>query len=187
MKRALLILAVAILIPGIVSAQATVGVYFETPGSIYYSPENDEVFKAYIYLHNAEYYVTGFEYQLLTPMDPTHDLMWFQSVELPDNSTLQIGHPWTGHAITYWPPLNGFLPGYCLMATLTFYVPEGCGPEGLEDFPMIIGAHPASGELACTYAPNNYYFYPIGLTSILCPTATSVTEGSWGAIKSLYR
>ena len=187
MKRALLILVAAILIPGIVNAQPTVGVFFETPGSIYYYPETNEVFKAYIYLHNAEYYVTGFEYQLLTPMDPTHDMLWLQSVQLPDNSTLQIGSPYSGHSVTYWPPINGFLPGYSLMVTLSFYVPAGCGPEGIEDYPMVIGPHPVSGELFCTYSPNNDYFYPIGLTAILCPVGTSVREDSWGAIKSLYR
>jgi hypothetical protein len=187
MKRALLILTVAILFPGIVGAQSTVGVNFVSPGSIYYSPVDEEMFTAYVYLHNAEYYITGIEYQLLTPMDPDHSQIMLGEITLPDNASLQIGHPFTGHAIAYWPPLNGFMSAYCLMVSYTFYAPAGCGPEDLQNYPLVIGPHPDSGELQCTYAPDNYSFYPIGMTAIICPVGTSVREGSWGAIKSLYR
>jgi len=57
----------------------------------------------------------------------------------------------------------------------------------LDDFPLVMGPHPETGFLRATYYPNNYYFYPVGLTSILCPVETATEEESWGAIKSLYR
>lgn len=187
MKRALLILAVGLLLPGVVAADGTVGVFFDGPGVMHYGPTTGEWFNAYLYLHNAEYYVTGLEYQLLTPMDPTHALIMVGAIEYPDNSTLQMGDPFSGHTITYWPPLNGFMPGYNLLATIPFYTVAGCD-EGLpNEFLLVIGPHPVTEELRATYYPDNNYFYPAGLTSVLCPTETATEEQSWGVIKSLYR
>ena len=185
MKRALLILALALLIPGVVAAEGTVGIYFDGPGIMHYSPATGEWFNAYLYMHNAEYYITGIEYQLLTPLDPTHVMIMMGAVEYPDESTLQMGDPFSGHTITYWPPLNGFMPGYNLLCTIPFYAVAGC--DQLDDFPLVIGPHPATGELRATYYPENNYFYPAGLTSMLCPVETATEEESWGAIKSLYR
>jgi len=174
-----------LLLPGVAAAQSTVGVFFDGPGVMHYSPTAGEWFEAYLYIHNAAYYVTGIEYQLLTPMDPSHTLIMMGLVEYPDNSTLQLGNPFTGHTITYWPPLNGFMPGYNLLTSFTLYAPGGC--EGLSDYPFVIGPHPDTGVLRATYYPDNNYFFPVGLTSILCPIETGVEEESWGAIKSLYR
>lgn len=187
MKRALLILAVVLLLPGVVAAEGTVGVFFDGPGIMDYSPATGEWFTAYVYMHAAEYYITGIEYQLLTPMDPTHTIIMLGMVEYPDNSTLQMGDPFTGHTITYWPPLNGYIPGYNLLCTIPFYAVAGCDEGGLDNYPLAIGPHPETGELRATYYPDNFYFYPAGLTSLLCPVGTATEEESWGAIKSLYR
>ena len=187
MKRALLILAVMLLLPGVAAAQSTVGIFFDGPGVMHLSPATGEWFNAYLYIHNAEYYVTGLEYQLLTPMDPTHVLIELGTVKYPDNSNLQMGDPFSGHTITYWPPLNGFMPGFNLLATIRFYTVAGCDQGLMPDFPLVIGPHPTTGVLRATYYPDNDYFFPAGLTSILCPIETGVEEESWGAIKSLYR
>jgi hypothetical protein len=187
MKRALLILAVMLLLPGVAAAQSTVGIFFDGPGVMHYIPETGEWFDAYLYIHNANNYVTGIEYQILTPLDPTHALIRLGTVEYPDNSTLQMGDPFSGHTITYWPPLNGFIPGYNLLATITFYAAHGCDDGLNADFPLVVGPHPVTGVLRATFYPDNEYFYPAGLTSIMCPEGTAVEEESWGAIKSLYR
>jgi hypothetical protein len=184
MKRALLIISVMLLFPGIVAAEGTVGVFFDGPYVMTHCPETGEWFTAYLYMHAAEYYITGIEYQLLTPMDPGHTMIMMGPVEYPDNSTLQLGDPFSGHTITYWPPLNGYMPGYNLLCSFTFYA---AAAGGLEEYPLVIGPHPDTGELRATYYPNNLYFYPAGLTSLLCPTVTATEEESWGAIKSLYR
>lgn len=193
MKRALLILAVALLLPGVLSAQdGLIGIYFdvpvdEAPEVMHIYPTGGQSFTGYLYCMNAEYYITGIEYQLLTPMDPTHIGILLLETVVPPNSPLQIGSPFDGHAITYWPPLNGYMPGYNLMATYTFYAVDDCYTGSLQDYPMIIGPDPGSGELRGTYSPDNNYFYPVGLTSIICPVETANEEQSWGAIKSLYR
>ena len=139
----------------------------------------------YLYIHNADYYITAIEYQLVTPMDATHSLIMLVGVTYPDNLSVSFGDPFSGNAVAYWPPLNGILSDYNLLATIEFYAPDGC--EGMADYPLVVGPHPDTGELRATYYPDNYYFYPVGLTSILCPVTTGVEEESWGAIKSLYR
>ena len=192
MKRALLILAVALLLPGVLSAQdGLVGIYFDVPPDavpevMHHYPSAGATFTGYLYSKNAEYYITGIEYQLLTPMDPTHVGIMLFEVSLPAGA-MQIGAPFTGHSIAYWPPLNGYMPGYNLMATYTFYAEFDCYTGAIDDYPMVIGPHPDTGELRGTYSPDNDYFYPIGLTSIICPVETANKEESWGAIKSLYR
>lgn len=191
MKKVLLLLTVALLVPGLLSAQ-TMGVYFnENPGQMAYSPPTP-VFEAQLYIHDADYYVTAVEYMLLTPTDPTHVLLLLTGVAYPDNMSVEFGDPFSttlGHNVSYWPPLNGFTPGYNLMATYTFYMPEGlCWDRGgsIVDYLIVVAANPSSGYLRGTYHPDNLTFPIIGLTSILCPFEFAVEEESWGAIKSLF-
>ena len=192
MKKVLLLLTVALLVPGLLSAQ-TMGVYFnENPGQMAYSPTT-KVFEAQLYIHAADYYVTAVEYMLLTPHDLTHTLMWLTGVAYPDNMSVEWGDPFSttvGHNVSYWPPLNGFVPGYNLMATYTFYIPglpEQPPCYNMVDFPIVVAANPDSGELRGTYHPDMLPFPIIGLTSILCPDVNAVEEESWGAIKSLFK
>ncbi len=183
MKRVLLTIAMVLLIPGVINAQ-TMGVYFDGPGQMAYSPSGAFVlFDAYIYLHEADYYVTGAEYQLQTPEDPEHTYFSFQSIEYPDNMSVNLGDPWAGHSISYWPPLNGYEPGYNLLLTL-----KDCyitGPCDWTDYPIVIGPHPANGGPWIAYTPDNELALVIGYTSILCPVI-GTQEESWGAIKSMY-
>ena len=189
MNRVLILLVVAaLLIPGIVGATATMGVYF-APGVMSYSPTAFNQFQAYLYLNNADYYVTAVEYQLQTPSDPSHAFFTINSVEYPDNVSVTLGDPFSGHSISFWPPLNGILPGYNLVCTYNCYTFEPCWNDGgqLVDYPLVIGPHPDSGELRGTYSPDNNTFPIIGMTSILCPQEIANEQESWGAIKSLYK
>ncbi len=189
MKKVLLSLTIALLIPGMLSAQ-TLGLFFDyqPPGKMSTYPSAFVAFEMYLYMHHADYYVTAIEYQLQTPLDPGHSLFFVSTVTYPDNESIVNGDPFAGHSIAYWPPMNGFMPGYNLMCTIEGVLTAECwnAGGGVVDYPLVIGPHPDSGELRGTYTPDNYFFDIIGLTSILCPDAVGVEEESWGAIKSMF-
>jgi hypothetical protein len=192
MKKVLLLLIAALMIPGLLSAATTMGVYFEGPGQMTYSPAVLTEFDAYLYLHNADYYVTAVEYFLSTPDDPTHALVLLIGTSYPDNMSVEFGDPFDlvqGHNISYWPPLNGFVPGYNLMCTYTFLMLEPCWDQGggIMNYRLVVIENPSSGYLRGTYHPDNLTFPIIGLTSYLCPFEIGVEEQSWGAIKSLFK
>jgi hypothetical protein len=185
MKRLVLALAIAVLVPGTLGA-ATLGCYFGyTPGQMAISPTPFSFFDIFVIMHNADYYVTAVEYQLMTPYDPTHVLMGLSAVTYPSNVVATLGDPFTGHSIAFWPPLNGYMPGYSLVCTIKAFTLAPCGQ--FVDYPLVVGPHPESGELRGTFVPDNEFFMITGLTSIICPEQISVKEESWGAIKSLYR
>lgn len=190
MKKVLLLLIAALLVPGLLSAQ-TMGVFFEGPGQMTYTPPTP-TFEAYLYLHNADYYVTAIEYFLSTPDDPSHALVMLAGVAYPDNMSVEFGDPFDlvqGHNITYWPPLNGYVPGYNLMAIYTFYKPDPCWDQGggIMNYRLMVVENPSSGYLRGTWHPDNSIFLITGLTSYLCPFEIGVEEESWGAIKSLFK
>lgn len=190
MKRVLLIFAVALLIPGMLSAATTMGVYFGyMPGEMNYHPTEFVFFDAYLYLHHADVYITAVEYQLVTPNDLGHALFTITALDYPDNMSINLGNPFSGHSIAYWPPLNGYVPGYNLMCKYTCITTDNCLDEGgvLVNYQLVIGPHPDSGELRGTYFPDNLFFDITGSTSLLCPDPNEIEEESWGAIKSMYR
>jgi hypothetical protein len=185
MKRVLLTVAVALLIPSILmAAPATLGVYFdgtltgETPGA--YTP-----FTAGLYIVQSEYYVTGVEYGLTTPNDPVHAQLIITGYNYPPSHALTIGDAWSGHSLTYWPPLTGFPSGYDLLVTYEIITTVDC--VDMPDYPIVVGPSPDSGFLRGTYSPDNDLFDITGLTSFLCPEQVSTETESWGAIKSMYR
>ena len=184
MKRVLLTV-VALLIPSILmAATATVGVYFN--GTLTASPEQFTYFKGSLYIVQSELYVTGLEYSLVTPNDPDHlQVSMSPEYTYPPNHALALGDPWTGHSITYWPPLTGYPEGYDLLVTYEFFTVAEC--VDMPDYPIVVSADPDSGYLRGTYAPDNDFFEIIGLTSFLCPESIATEEESWGAIKSMYR
>jgi hypothetical protein len=167
------------------------GVYFGyTPGTKASSPAPFEGFNAYLYLHHAERYVTAVEYSLVTPDDPGHAWFSITAVSYPDEKTIHDGDPFSGHSIAYWPPLNGFVPGYNLLCSYECFIFEPCWDAGgaMIDYEIVVGPHPDSGFLRGTFAPENEFFDIIGLTSVLCPEEpVAVEEESWGTIKSMYR
>jgi hypothetical protein len=167
------------------------GVYFGyTPGAMALSPAPFEYFDAYVYLHHADLYVTAIEYSLFTPDDPSHAWFSISAVTYPDNMTILYGDPFSGHSIAFWPPLDGYMPGYNLLCSLRCVTFEPCWDAGgaMIDYEIIVGPHPDSGFLRGTYAPDNEFFDIVGLTSKLCPEEpVAVEDESWGTIKSMYR
>ena len=190
-KRILLAPVIALLMPGMLGATVTMGVYFGyAPGAMTLSPAPFVYFDAYLYLHHADQYVTAVEYLLITPDDPSHAWFSITAVSYPDNKTIHDSDSFAGHSIAYWPPLNGYMPGYNLLCSYTCVTFEPCWDAGgaMIDYEIVIGPHPDSGFLRGTYAPDNEFFDIIGLTSKLCPEEpVAVEEESWGAVKSMYR
>lgn len=182
MKRVLLTVAVALLIPSILmAAPVTVGVYFE--GSLAYTPPSSpgQSFMGSLYMIQNEYYVTGMEYSLITP-----DVNFIiNGYSYPPSHALALGDAFNGHSITYWPPLTGYPDGYDLLVNYECYFTSNCSQ--VSNYTIEVGPHPDSGYLRGTYSPDNEFFDIIGLTSWLCPEGVGTEEESWGAIKSMYR
>ncbi len=191
MKRVLLSLVIALLIPGMLVAEATMGIYFGyTPGSMAMSPPSFAEFDAYLYLRHADYYVTAIEYSLITPDDPGHAWFTITEVTYPDGKTIHEGDPFSGHSIAYWPPLNGYVPGYTLLCSYKCFILEPCWNEGgaMIDYDIVVGPHPDSGCLRGTFAPDNEVFDIVGSTSVIYPEEpVAVGDEGWSAMKSMYR
>ena len=185
MKRLLLSFLMIICLTAAASG-TTLGLYFDFwPGQMAYAPVPVSFFDIYLYLHAAPYYATALEYQLVTPPDPAHTRFVIIQYELGEGAVVELGDPWSGHSIAFWPPLNGYVPGYnmiCKYRCMTF---APCG-LGIADYPIVVGPHPGSGQLWGTFYPDNETFPIIGLTSILCPEYYGVEETSWGAIRKLF-
>jgi hypothetical protein len=182
MKRVLLTVAVALLIPGLLLAQPkTMGVYFDGGYKLTKNPAALTPFQAQLYLVQSEYFVTAVEYQLVVP----DGNFVVTGVSYPANFSVELGDPVSGHSITFWPPMTGYPDGYDLLATYDCLTLLDCAL--MPDYPITVGPHPVSGELRGTYSPDNEFFPIIGLTSYLCIDQIANETESWGAIKSLYR
>lgn len=181
MKRVLLTVAVALLIPGLLgAAPATMGVYYD--GKLQYTPAAPLTpFDMYLYLVQSDYFVTAVEYQLTQPAG----MFVLTGVSYPANFSVELGDPIGGHSITFWPPMTGYPTGYDLLATYHCLTLAPCA--SMPNYALTVAAHPVSGELRGTYSPDNEFFPIIGLTTWLCPDGVANEEGSWGTIKSLYR
>jgi len=174
---------------------ATAGLYFDYwPGVMSYSPGPWSFFDIYLYLHNAPYYITAIEYRIETPTDPGHANFILYEVKLGPQAVVDLGAPFEGHTIAFWPPLSGYDTGYNLICgyrclTTLPCLPMGAPPEpgAIADYPLVVGPHPDSGELRGAYFPDNLLFPITGFRSILCPNAIGTEETSWGVIKSLFR
>jgi hypothetical protein len=191
MKRAQALIIALVMMSGTVSATATMGVYFEFDAEkTACSPAPFTAFTMYLYVRHAEHYVTAVEYSIVTPGDPGHALFSITEVRYPDGESICDGDPFSGHTIAYWPPLNGFMPGYNLLCSFTCTALEPCWNAGgaMVDYEIVVGPHPESGWLRGTFAPDNQLFDIVGLTSKLCPEEPGDAGGEgWGAAKSLYR
>ena len=184
MKKMISALAIMFLIPGMLMACPTLGVYYN--GRLFYDPVGPFTqFELRLYIIQGDYFVTAVEYQLLTPTDPSHALFMVLGVTYPPNQSLFLGNPLGGHAVTFWPPATGYPGGHDLLATYICMTTVPC--EQMYDYPLVIGQHPDSGELRGTFYPDNDMFGITGLTTLLCAHVVSVSGESWGAIKSLYK
>jgi hypothetical protein len=182
--KAFLIAALVLLIPAVIAAQPTMGVYFTyAPFDIYYSPSvPGESFDGYVYGHNIDCYLSACEFQLVIG----HSSILLTGFDLLPGS-VNLGLPLDGISISYWPPLDGWNPGYNLLCTFHFAALDVCDEFGgsLVNVPIQIGPHPDTGEIRGTCWPDQNIFQFIGLRSIICPFGTATEEQSWGAIKSM--
>jgi len=135
----------------------------------------------------SEYNMTGIEYSLamLDPLDNPSLALSLQGWTLPTGSPAELGHPLTGHSVTYWPPLNGFPNGYDLLVTYEIVTFAPC--EEMINHRIEVVAHGDTGFLRGTYTPDNEKIGLTGLALWFCPDGIGTEEESWGAIKALYR
>jgi hypothetical protein len=63
------------------------------------------------------------------PYDPGHELIELVRVTLADNAVLEMGDPLSGHSIAFWPPINGYYPGYAMISKMRFLCHAECPPE----------------------------------------------------------
>jgi hypothetical protein len=196
MKRVLLTIAVALLIPSILAAApVTVGLYYE--GGLTVTPPGPFInFEVGLYIVQSEYDITAIEYNLEitdavgTVLDPAAGPLRYDQVSkvLPPKAQAEIGNPFDptqGHSITYWPPMNGFPNGYDLMCTYEFYLfATDCSQ--IYNYHIDVVPNPGSGYLRATYLPDAETVDLVPLTLWVCPDGIGVEEQSWGAIKSMY-
>jgi hypothetical protein len=146
-------------------------------------------FTAYVYVDNAGCYLNGVEFGI----SPLPAGIFYDGFTVPAGS-LWIGDPVTqgGVAITYFPPLNGYFPGYNELCKLHYTAEEDwceCGtPSGghIINQPLRVVPHIETGAIRGACFPEGNLINFVGLTSTLCPYPISVKSRSWGAIKSLF-
>ena len=179
MKRVLLTVAVALLIPGLLAAApVTLGLYFD--GALGADPAALTPFTAQLVLVQSDYFITAVEYQLVVP----DGNFVITGVSYPDNFSIENGSPLAGHSIAYWPPMTGYPDGYDILATFDCLTMVECAL--MPNYPLTVGPHPDSGELRGAYSPDNELVSIVGLTTYLCSDGVATDSRSWGAIKSLY-
>jgi hypothetical protein len=153
---------------------------------MYYSPAPFEPMTAYVYGHALNCFTSGIEFGIQLPPG-----IIMTGWSVPEGS-LTIGDPLAGLAVTYFPPLNGFDPGYNLLAKVELLaLPDGaCLWYGgtIVNAPLRVVADPTSGAATPRQAcyPDMYLVDVIGLTSLICPQMIETDLTSWGAIKSLF-
>ena len=187
MKIALITLAA--LIPAALSAAPTMGVFFDNPPTRLYitPPQQFSLFQAYVFGEGIDCFMNAAEFAMAIP-----EGLLMTAFSVPQGS-LTLGDPVTGISITYWPPMDGWTPGYNVLCTIEFlFVGDNCWCPyngATMDLPIRIVPHPGSGRVLGLCWPQDFLFDFVGLCSILCPSTICMgVEGtSWGAIKSLYR
>jgi hypothetical protein len=193
MKRVLLAVAVTLVIPSILIAEPTVGVYFEDM-ELAYTPAVTTPFYAALYIQQTEepiVQITAIEYSLelskdgvpIAPGDPL--IVAIDPDGWPWEYSIDYGDIWGGHAITYFPPLSPDSQGFDLLATYEMVLLQDCTAAG--EITVTVKEDPRSGYLRGTYYPDADKIYCVGLSSLVCPAEVGTKEESWGAIKSMYR
>ncbi|MCK4549297.1 MAG: T9SS type A sorting domain-containing protein [Candidatus Krumholzibacteria bacterium] len=166
-RRALLALFCITLTSGVCLSQPRLGIYFD--GHRHCRPVGQfTVFEAQLYLTGTAMYVSGIEYSIETPNDPNHLELMIMGVEYPDNFSVMLGDPFSGHSITFYPPVAGYMENP-VICTIQFLALQGCDVGLGYEWPMVISPHPDSGYLRGTSWPGHELFDLTGETSYLCP------------------
>lgn len=176
MKRRLIYVAIAtIALCALAAAGAhaipTMGIYFSAPGCgehQFLQPEPFVFFPAYLYICDADHFVTAVEYQIQTPNDPSHGLFIIVETSLPNRKVLTLGDPFQGHAITFWPPLDGFTDRYNFICAYNCLTLAPCSDPVMYDYQIVVGPDPRSGHLRGAYYPDHELFDIVGMWSTLC-------------------
>jgi hypothetical protein len=184
--RAALIAIMVLLLPAALFASQTMGIWFDYRAGMTYSPMPHESFVGYVYADNAGCYLNGVEFGV-SGLPPA---VYYDGFDVPEGS-LVIGDPIAqgGVAITYFPPLNGYFPGYNELCRLFFTAEEDwcyLYGGGLINVTLSIVPHAETGLIQGACFPESNLINFIGLTSYLCPHEIGVKTQSWGAIKSLF-
>ena len=181
--RAAFIAMLILILPAALLASPTMGVYFTyVPGAMYYSPHPMEAFDAYVFGHDIGCYLDASEFEVCYPAG-----IMQVGFTLPAGS-LNLGDPDTGVSITYWPPMDGWNPGYNLLCTLHLFAVDGCTCYGgtMSDAHLSIYPHHEIGLDQGSCWPDNNLVAFTPLTSIICPSQIAVQNKTWGGIKSLF-
>lgn len=182
--RAAIVAMMILLLPAALLAGPTMGVYFSyNPGQMHYNPMPFEQFTGYVYGNAIGCYLNAVEFRVATP--PGIVVTGFV---IPEGS-LSLGDPVSpGLSITYWPPMDGWNPGYNLLCKLNFLATQWCYSYGgtLMDAPLSIVPHLETGMIQGSCWPENTLFHFAPMTSIICPDLVATQDKSWGAIKSLF-
>jgi hypothetical protein len=183
--RVAIIAMMVLLLPAVLFAGPTMGVYFTfNAGQMIYVPAAPyEQFTGYVYAHNTACFLTAYEFALEVPLGVV-----IMGHTLPSPGYLELGDLLTGFSVASWPPMDGWNPGYNLLCAVQFMTIDFCACRGgtMNNAPIRVIAHPVTGLIQGACFPENNLFEYTGLTSLLCPVPYSVQETNWGAIKSLF-
>jgi hypothetical protein len=187
--RAALIAIMVLLLPAALLASQTMGIWFDYRAGMVYDPAPHESFVGYVYADNAGCYLNAVEFGV----SPLPAGIFYDGFVVPEGS-LVIGDPVqgvlgvVGVSITYFPPLNGYFPGYNELCKLYFTAEEDwCVPTGtIVDFPLAIVPHAETGLIQGSCFPEGNLINFTGVTSVFCPCQIGVKTTSWGAIKNLF-
>jgi hypothetical protein len=180
--RTALLATLILLLPAALLAGPTVGVYFTfAPNQMTYNPTPFEQFNGYVFAQNSGCILNGAEFALDLPAG-----LMVLNTTFPAGA-LNIGALPAGISIAYWPPMDGFNPGYNLLCTVQFLATAWCWNEGSTLHDAALRVIPdVTGHIYGSCWPEGSLFDYAGLTSILCPDQIAVKDKSWGAIKSLF-
>ncbi len=181
-------IALILLLPAALSAGPIMGLFFDSPPTLLYeTPQPFEQFPGYVFGEGISCYLDAAEFMVTMPQG-----LVIMSYSVPEGS-LTLGAPQSGVSITYWPPQDGWNPGYNLLCTLHFlYVGDRCWcPYGGPAMDLVarIVPHPASGGILGSCYPENNLIAFTGLYSVICASTLcwGTESTSWGSIKSLYK
>ena len=186
MKKLILTLAILSMAAGANATGPILGLY--DSGNFWVQPEGPMVpFHLDLVLIHSDYFFTAVEYQLITPVDPMHQKFIILNVEYADNHSVQLGSPFEGHSLAFWPPCTGYPDGCDLLARFTCMTLVPC--DQMWDFPVIVGPHPDTdaGYVRGTCCPDNELVPIHGASAVICAKAVSTESTSWGVMKSLCR
>ena len=176
--RATIIAMLILLLPAALLASPTMLINY-SGGHTYYTPTAPfTVFDAYVIGSDIECYLDASEFMVSYPPNVVQT-----GFDIPAGS-LNLGDPSSGVSITYWPPMDGWNPGWNLLCTLHMITLAPCAQ--MYNSPVSIVADPATGFIQGVCWPDNTIFNFAGTTSIICPSEIAVQSKSWGSIKSLF-